>query len=199
MNRRLILLRHGETGLPGRYIGSSDVSLSPEGVSQISTLQPIFQDQDIDLIISSPMKRCRQCTEILFPESFVRFDEELCEIDFGRWEGLNFSEIEQTDPDLVEQWAAWSPEFCFPQGEQINHFLDRIHSVGKRLLDSHEKTIVLIAHGGVIRGLICYLLKLAPSNFLLFQVDKGRFATLDLFSEGGVLTGLNLETTVWEN
>ena len=99
----------------------------------------------------------------------------------------------------MEQWASWSPEFCFPQGEQINHFLDRIHSVGKRLLDSHEKTIVLIAHGGVIRGLICYLLKLAPSNFLLFQVDKGRFATLDLFSEGGVLTGLNLETTVWEN
>ncbi len=198
MNRRLILLRHGKTGFSEKYVGATDVPLSSEGVSQISSLQNIFRHQEVDLILSSPMERCRQCAEILFPESSVRYDNELREIDFGRWEGLSFREIKEADPELVELWANWSPEFCFPQGERIGSFVDRIHSVGERILLSQEKTTLLIAHGGVIRTLLCYFLNLAPSDFLLFQINKGRFATLDLFSEGGVLTGLNLGESAWE-
>ena len=199
MNRRLILLRHGKTGFSEKYVGATDVPLSSEGVAQISSLHNIFRHQEIDLILSSPMERCRQCAEILFPECSVRYDNELREIDFGRWEGLSFKEIQDADPELVELWANWSPEFCFPQGEQIGSFLDRIHSVGERVLVSQEKTTLLIAHGGVIRTLLCYFLKLAPSDFLLFQIKKGRFATLDLFSEGGILTGLNLGESAWES
>lgn len=196
MNRRLILLRHGETGFPQRYIGATDVPLSSEGVSQISALQKIFREQDIDLILSSPMERCRQCAEILFPERSVRYDNELREIDFGCWEGLTFAEIQQADPELVDLWAKWSPDFCFPQGERVGSFLHRIHGVGQKIIASQEKTTLLISHGGVIRTLLCYLLNLAPSDFLLFQIDKGRFVTMNLFSEGGVLTGLNLGATI---
>ncbi|MBU1140382.1 MAG: histidine phosphatase family protein [Proteobacteria bacterium] len=192
MNRRLILLRHGETGFPGRYIGATDVPLSSAGISQISALQTIFREQDIDLIISSPMERCRQCAKILFPERSIHYDDDLREIDFGRWEGLSFAEIKDADAELVDLWAKWSPDFCFPQGERIGSFLNRIYSVGERLSAAQEKTTLLIAHGGVIRTLLCYFLKLAPSDFLLFQVAKGKFSTLSLFSEGGVLTGFNL-------
>ncbi|MBU0944433.1 MAG: histidine phosphatase family protein [Proteobacteria bacterium] len=197
MNRRLILLRHGETGFPDRYIGSTDVPLSSAGVSQLRDLKTIFQDQDIDLIISSPMERCRQCAEILFPERSIRYDNALREIDFGHWEGLSFAEIKKADPGLVDQWATWSRDFCFPQGERIGSFLNRIHTVGEQLSASREKTTLLISHGGVIRTLLCYFLKLVPSDFLLFQIDKGRFATLNLFKEGGVLTGLNLGASAW--
>ncbi len=199
MKRRLTLLRHGKTGFSGKYIGSRDVSLSPEGVSQISSLLPLFQGQDFDCILSSPMERCKESTGILFPGYSHSYDDALREIDFGRWEGLSFSEIEKSDPVLVQQWAAWSPEFCFPEGEQISNFIERVHRVGKKLLTSQDQNIVVIAHGGVIRTLICYLLNLSPENFLLFQVAKGRYATLDLFQEGGVLTGLNLGADVWES
>ena len=198
MIRRLILLRHGKTGFPKRYIGATDVPLSSAGVAQISALQKIFQDQDIGVIISSPMERCRQCANILFPERLVRYDKGLREIDFGRWEGQTFPEIQETDPELVEQWASWSSDFCFPQGERIGGFVDRVHKAGERLMTSQEKTILVISHGGVIRTLLCYFLKLSPSDFLLFQIDKGRFTTLDLFSEGSVLTGLNLGADTWE-
>lgn len=192
MNKHVILLRHGETGFPGKYIGSSDVNLSSEGEGQIAALTEMFQDITIDLLLASPMARCRQSAAIALPEKSAHYDDDLREIDFGRWEGLSFAEIEKSDPELVSQWAEWSPEFCFPEGEQISNFICRINTVGKRIEEGSEKTVFVVAHGGVIRALVCYFLRLTPENFLLFQIEKGKFATINLFSEGGVLTGFNM-------
>jgi len=192
MTKKLILLRHGNTGFSGQYIGSKDVPLSANGCRQIASLQPILENQQIDYILSSPMLRCRESAEILFSDRHVYYDDDLREIDFGRWEGLIFQEIATNDPDLVNKWAAWNPDFCFPEGECIDHFIKRVHRAGSRIKESSNKNIILIAHGGVIRALLCYLLNLKPEKYLLFQVEKGRYTTLELFSEGAVLTGFNL-------
>lgn len=192
MKKKLILLRHGNTGFEDRYIGTKDVPLSSTGVARIASLKPTFQSRKIDRIVVSPMLRCRQSAELLFSYRSFSYDDDLREVDFGRWEGLNFSEIVKTDPELVDRWAVWSPDFCFPQGECIGDFINRVHNVGERLAESSDKNILVVAHGGVIRALICYFLKLEASDYLLFQVEKGKYATLDLFREGAVLTGLNL-------
>jgi broad specificity phosphatase PhoE len=192
MTRRITLLRHGRTGYSGRYVGARDVPLSAEGCAQISSLRSLFPDQKTEKIAASPMLRCRQSSEILFPDQTVFYDDDLCEIDFGRWEGLSFQEIVKKDPERVDEWAEWSLKFCFPEGECIGHFVERVYRAGARIAAFPEEDIMLIAHGGVIRALLCYFLKLDPSNHLLFQVNKGRFATLELYSEGAVLTGLNL-------
>ena len=192
MIKRLILLRHGNTGFGDRYIGSKDVPLSSAGAAGIVDLKSVFQGQEIDRIVASPLLRCRQSAELLFSERSFSCDDDLREIDFGRWEGLNFSEIVKKDPDLVDNWAAGSFDFSFPQGECLGDFVNRVHNAGLRLAESSHKNILVIAHGGVIRALICYFLQLEASDYLLFQVEKGRYATLDLFLEGAVLTGLNL-------
>ena len=192
MSRKLTLLRHGNTGFSGQYIGAKDVPLSPDGCQQVASLKQVLPDQQIDEILSSPMLRCRESVEILFADHPVNYDDDLREIDFGRWEGLSFQEITKNDPELVDKWAVWSPDFCFPEGECIAHFLKRVHRAGSRIKESSNENIILIAHGGVIRALLCYLLNLNPENYLLFQVKKGKYATLDLFSEGAVLTGFNL-------
>ncbi|MCF8057628.1 MAG: histidine phosphatase family protein [Desulfocapsa sp.] len=192
MKKRLILLRHGNTGFEDRYIGTKDVPLSSTGMARIVSLESTFQSQKVERIVVSPMLRCRQSAELLFSDRSFSYDDDLREVDFGRWEGLNFSEIVEKDPDLVDKWAAWTPEFCFPQGECIGNFLSRVHDAGVRLAESSDKNILVIAHGGVIRALICYFLKLKASDYLLFQVEMGKYATLNLFREGAVLTGLNL-------
>lgn len=189
--KRLILLRHGKTDYPNRYIGSRDVPLSHQGVSQIKVLRNTFHDTKIDRIISSPMLRCRQSCELLFGDSDVVYDEDLREIDFGRWEGMTFQEIAEHDPGLVEQWADWSLDFCFPEGESIGHFVGRVQRAGQLLAGLTEENVMVVCHGGVVRALLCYYLGLGPENYLLFQVEKGKFSTLDLYGERGVLTGLN--------
>ena len=197
MHKRLILLRHGETGFPGKYIGSSDVELDDSGREQIKNLKPLFAKTRIDLLLASPMLRCRQSCEILFPESSVSFAEELREIDFGRWEGLSFTEIERSDPGHISQWANWSVDFCFPDGEKISSFIERLTVIAEQIEKRQEKNIFIVAHGGVIRALICRFLRLAPENYLLFKLDKAKFAVIDLFIEGGVLSGFNMGAT-WE-
>ncbi len=192
MSRRLVMIRHGRTGFSGRYVGSSDVELSPEGIRQMKNLRFVMNKQRPDTILSSPMLRCRQSSEILFSETNVSYKNKLREVDFGSWERLTFQEIVEKDPDLVDSWSRHPLHFCFPNGESVKHFIDRIRRVGESIQKSSETDIIVVSHGGVIRNLLCYFLKLDYSNALLFQVQKGRFSTLELFDTGAVLTGLNL-------
>lgn len=192
MAKQLILIRHGMTGYSGRYIGSTDVSLSDEGRKQILSLKNSETFSQADTIITSPMLRCRESCDIIFPEKTINYDSNLREVDFGRWECLNFNEIVEKDAALVDDWAKLSQEFSFPDGENIGHFIGRVQQTAARIISLSDEKVIVVTHGGVIRALLCYFLKLDPSNYLLFNVKKGGFTTLDIFPEGAVLTGLNL-------
>ncbi|MEN8200304.1 MAG: histidine phosphatase family protein [Thermodesulfobacteriota bacterium] len=192
MGKKIFLLRHGNTGLGQRYVGARDVPLSPEGIKRIAALKPMVRDWSLDAVLVSPMLRCRQSAKLLSFPCSPAYEDDLREVDFGRWEGLNFSEICERDPELVESWASRGPSFSFPEGEEMATFQARVRIVGDRLAASSHQNILVISHGGVIRSLICHFLKLAAENDLLFQLDKGNYASLKLYSEGGVLTGLNL-------
>jgi len=189
---RLILLRHGRTGFLGRYVGSSDVPLSEDGREQILDLRPNLGTMKIDAMLVSPMLRCTESARLLDLGLPMQLDPDLREIDFGRWEGKTFAEIEAQDPDLVQDWASGAVDFCFPDGEATAGFASRMDAVKNRLLASDVQTMLLVAHGGVIRSLICGLLGLSQKDCLLFQVAKGHYSTIDLYDGGGVLTGFNL-------
>ncbi|MEN8189875.1 MAG: histidine phosphatase family protein [Thermodesulfobacteriota bacterium] len=192
MARRLFMLRHGEVGYPGRYVGASDLPLNVQGREQIRTLGPVLAKMEIDLILASPMKRCRMSCEELGLDRQPRLVEELREIDFGRWELKSFEEIAASDPELVQQWAVWSADFCFPQGESVTNFLDRVQSVAALVAEQSAENILLVTHGGMIRSLLCHFLGLPPEDYLVFQVDRAKYCTLELHGERGVLSGFNL-------
>jgi len=192
MQSRLILLRHGRTGLSGRYVGATDVPLSDEGRNQILGLRSGFGAMGINTLLASPMLRCTQSADLLGLGLPVQLDPDLREIDFGRWEGKTFAEIEAQDPELVRVWARGADDFCFPGGEATAEFVRRVDVVKNRLLALEAETVLLVTHGGVIRSLICSLLGLSPDKYLLFQVAKGHYTTMELYDGGGVLTGFNL-------
>lgn len=192
MQSRLILLRHGRTGLSGRYVGATDVPLSDEGRNQILGLRSGLGAMGIDTLLTSPMLRCTQSAGLLGLGLPVQLDPDLREIDFGRWEGKTFAEIEARDPELVRVWARGADDFCFPGGEATAEFVRRVEAVKDRLLALEAETVLLVTHGGVIRSLICSLLGLTPDKYLLFQVAKGHYTTMELYAGGGVLTGFNL-------
>lgn len=192
MTLRLDLLRHGKTGYSGRYVGGGlDVPLSGAGREQMTRLRPLFAGKQAPKIMASPMLRCSQSCEILFPGQVICYDEDLKEIHFGHWEGLTFQEIVKQDPDHVARWADWSPDFSFPGGEVIGDFVTRVHRAGVRIAESGPEELLLIAHGGVIRALLCYFLGLDPAQYLLFEVHKGCLSSLEIHSEGAVLTSFN--------
>ena len=191
--KTFFLLRHGKTGFPGCYIGSRDVPLSPEGVLQVGTLQTTFQSHNFDKILISPMLRCRQTCDIVLPDTAVTYSDNLREVDFGRWEGLTFEQIAKQDPEIVTEWADGAPGFTFPDGESVASFGKRIKKIATELSQMQGEKILVVSHGGVIRVLLCHFLGIDPHNYLMFQVKKGTYSTVDHFGEQGVLTGFNLQ------
>ena len=174
MVQRLILIRHGDLGdrFRGRYSGRTDAPLSAEGRRQAAALSGPVPRLSGAHFLASPLRRTRETAEIALGASGVfEIDDNLREIDFGRWEGMSFAEIAATDPAAVDRWAALDDAFVYPEGEGIKAFRERIRAVAARCVADPAGTIVLFTHGGVIRFLICHFLGLATRDFLRFDVQ----------------------------
>lgn len=197
MAKKILLARHCETGpaYSGRFVGSADIGLGPAAPAQAERLAALIGGYAPDLTFCSPLQRAQLTAAMVAKTASlgeIITEPDLREVDFGRWEGLTFAEIAEADSELVRRWSVWSPDFAFPDGEVTADFLARVQGAGDRLAAREEETVLVIAHGGVIRALLCHLLRIAASNYLLFDVKPARLAVLDYFPEGGVLSGFNL-------
>ena len=195
--KKLLLTRHCETGQDyyGRFVGSSDIGLGPLASEQAERLAGVIEGYGPEAVYCSPLKRARKTAELVDGHiglGEIVIEDGLREIDFGRWEGLSFAEIAMRDTELVNRWAVWSPDFAFPEGEAVSDFLARTQEMADRLAALDQETILVIAHGGVVRAMLCHYLRLPPEHYLLFDVKPARLVAIDVFAEGGVLAGFNL-------
>ena len=127
---RILLARHGETAwnAEGRYQGQEDIALSPVGEAQARALGERLRDVPIDRAVASPLARARRTAELaLGPgrEHLLTTDPGLMEIAHGDWEGLLASEIRARDPDRLQAWRDAPHTVLMPQGESLQHVLDR--------------------------------------------------------------------------
>jgi alpha-ribazole phosphatase len=190
-NKQLYLVRHGDVGCQGRYIGSSDPALSPLGWQQMRDLAASFRGRPVDAILCSPLRRCRQSLEALAVDAPVRFQDALREVDFGAWEGKSFAEIAACDVQAVAAWAASAANFTFPGGESLALFYERMVALWQSLVAVEGDLLLVVTHGGVIRHLLCLALALPWEKYLLFEISLGSLTSLSLYSHGAVLTSLN--------
>ena len=88
---KLYLIRHGQT--PGnklsRYIGTTDEPLSDEGREFLKKISYPMPEE----LFVSPLLRCVETAEILFPGKQLHIIEELSECDFGEFENKNYKEL----------------------------------------------------------------------------------------------------------
>jgi alpha-ribazole phosphatase len=194
MTKRLILVRHGDLGerYRGRYIGRTDAPLAEEGRRQAAALAGELGRLEGAHFLCSPLLRARQTARIaLGDEAAFTIDDDLREIDFGRWEAMSFAEIAAADPAAVERWTALEDDFIFPGGESIGSFRGRTEALAGRIAADPAGTVVAISHGGVIRLLICHFLGLEYRRYLLFDVRPGSFSEISIDGRKGILTRLN--------
>ncbi len=156
---RLILVRHGETdwNRTGHYQGHTDIELSAIGLRQAERLRDRLDSQRIDAVYSSDLKRALLTAQIITSKRdlTVIHCRELREIDFGELEGVTHDKMQRHYPN----WVDMSPDVSFPGGESLNQLISRIKLFVSRLVEhSVDKTILVVAHGGALRVLVCILL-----------------------------------------
>jgi len=189
MAQRLLLMRHAQVaaGLQGRLVGSSDVPLDATGQAQARAAAAGIARLAPQACVCSPMQRCRQTAALAAPALPPSLDADLREIDFGQWEKRTFAEVAAAQPDVVDRWAAFDPTFAFPGGESVGDFLGRIRAAAGRLTRLDAGTVLVVAHGGTIRALVCHYLGLEPRRYVLFDVRYAATVVIELFGERGVL------------
>lgn len=187
------LVRHGDVGYQGRYIGSSDPQLTTIGREQLVGLSCFLKKAELEAVFCSPLRRCRESLQILGVPVPEMICQDLREVDFGVWEGLSYSEILAADEGSFARWAAAGSAFCFPEGESLPAFYQRLTSFWEMLCSRAEHRLLLVTHGGVIRHLLCLALDLPWEKYLSFEIALGSCTVLHVYSGGGVLSGLNLQ------
>lgn len=92
------LIRHGKTkgNLEKRFAGGrTDDSLCTQGKEELNSFVSENIYLNTDEVFSSPMKRCLETAEIIFPEHKAHIIEEFRELDFGIFENKNHQELNE--------------------------------------------------------------------------------------------------------
>ncbi len=187
----LYFLRHGQSELDGKFVGSTDCNLSQMGRADMRMLAETLGRFSFDEVYCSPLQRCRETCRLLGLAVEPRFEDRIREIDFGSWEGLNLDEIMQIDAEQAGRWLVEPMSFTFPEGEAAADFAGRVTEFIDYLPKAGEQ-ILIITHGGVISFALCKLLGISFSNYGKFNPMPGHYATVRVFGDAAVLTGFNL-------
>ena len=193
---RLLMARHGNTtgNSAERFWGQTDVELSAEGTWQAERLADRLAGEKIASIYSSQLCRASATAEIIASHHQlpVITCPELIEINFGKVEGFSFNEISERYPELVRDWPTRDPSFRFPEGESISDLDRRVVKFLSRL-EKHtaEDTILVVAHAGVLRLLICHLLPIDIRHWRQLRTDLASLSIVETHSQGAVLHLLN--------
>lgn len=173
----ILWIRHGQT--PGnaerRYVGRTDEGLTADarlflekkrecvseswknedgGKEQTGEVeQRLFMP---DIIYVSPMLRCRETAEILFPGQEITVWDGFQETDFGDFEYKNYEEL-KTNP-LYQAWIDSNGQMAIPNAESGRNFRERCCNAYERCIrDAREKgadRIAIVCHGGTIMSVM---------------------------------------------
>lgn len=189
-------MRHGNTkgNSAERFWGQTDVELSATGIRQAERLRKRLATEKIDAIYTSNLRRASVTAEIIASrhQLAVITCAELHEINFGKFEGLTFKEISQLYPELVKVWPTRGLNFKYPGGESISGLNNRVIKFLDRLKKhSPQETILIVAHSGILRLLICHLLGIELWHWRQIRTDLASLSILEIYPQGAILNSLN--------
>ena len=184
----VIFIRHLPT--PGnekkQYIGRTDEVLSSGSVTSFHKKREMYLKSQkegkyppfyppAEMIVASPMKRCVQTAELIYPGQKIVTEPELRECDFGRFEGKTYEEL-KGDPAYIA-WLESGGTLAFPEGEDQETFRNRCAEGVRRWLHKgaaeKKRSIAFVVHGGTIMAALHRLAE-GEHSFYDWQTGNGR-------------------------
>ena len=195
---RFIFVRHGETewNVTGRYQGQTDVPLSEKGRAQAEALGKRFADIHVDEVYSSPLKRAYDTARaIAEPKGLpIHKVDGIKELNFGEWDGLT---KEQLTEQFGEAFVKYRIEpFHYPMAGEGTLNRAKLR-VGAALEDIKEEfrhtdnTIVVVAHGGILKLAIFYLLDISSRLYRCIELYNTSLTIIDVEEDRCILRVLN--------
>ena len=188
---RLYLIRHGQVkgNTEKRFVGLTDESLSEEGRAVICEAAEKGCYPVVDILFSSPLKRCLETAAIVFPEQKPICIPELAEIDFGDFEYKNYLEL--SDDPRFQEWIDSGGEKAFPGGESRAEYCVRVvrgfEEICRKMQALHARGMkaAAVVHLGTIKALLSTL---AGLGYFDIQASNGGGFVLTVDAAAGKIT-----------
>lgn len=148
------LIRHGitEANLNGKFAGSGDFPLCDEGKNKLKELMTNFKYPNSQEYYSSPMRRCVETCNIIYPDADLQIVDGFRECVF------------KNSADNVVRAESWEEI----QKRVLSTFDDTVESMMRRGVTS----ATIFTHGGVIMTLL-YCYGLPRAEFMDWMVNNG--------------------------
>lgn len=192
------LMRHGDTRTDGarRYVGWTDLPLTDKGRLQAAWWQRELSGVVFDRIISSDLQRSVETAEIIAKgrnNVAIELRPDLREIHLGRWDGMRMEEVRLQYPSQYEERGIDPAAFRPEGGESFLDLSDRvIPAFGKLAETGGSGNILIVAHGGVNRVILCGLLGMPLPNLFRLAQDFGCLNMLACGREWTQIRAVNL-------
>ncbi len=187
---RAIVVRHYKTLIneSGLIMGWGDAPPVKGWEADMVYVNSVLVERDIpfSVVYTSYLQRARR-TGMFYAKKrgihLVRDTQALNEINYGKFYKTSKSWVETNIPQHKKD-----PDFVYPEGESFSQMQQRSVEFFKLLTHKHSgKTILVVVHAGVIRGLISYFLGLPYAENLKRKITHRYIG--DFCFEGGECVG----------
>jgi alpha-ribazole phosphatase len=172
---QVYVIRHTKVNLPSSVCyGQTDVDLASTFEAEVEDIKSKIKT-DFDVVFSSPLSRCKRLAQH-FSDEFI-LDDRLKEYSFGDWEMKSWNEIptQEIDP--------WYKDFVTTKtanGESMEEMFFRLSNFMDELRNQSYDKVLIVAHGGIIRLMWCYLLQIPLKNTFKIPVNYGEVFQFNL-------------------
>ena len=192
----LWLIRHGETewSAEGRHTGLTDLPLTEHGRERAAALGKYLAGTKFAAVLCSPLRRARETCEIAGFGAQAVVDDNLCEWDYGVYEGRTTQEIQAEIPG----WSVWKDPIV--GGETVEHVGERADAVIAHALAAADaaagapvecKKVALFAHAHILRILAARWVGLEARGGELLALETGSLSVLGWERETRVILRWN--------
>lgn len=177
---KLLIVRHAESiaNVKGVLAGRIEpTGLTERGRRDAKALRPVIREFDPELVLSSPMLRCRQSAEGAGVRAF-EIDDRLLEMDYGRWSGRSIKNLSRTP--LWRRVQNDPVSVTFPGGENFLGAHSRIKDFLLDLIHRDVRRVAIFSHGDITRMMINLLLNRRESDFQRILIETSSHSLLSI-------------------
>ncbi len=175
-NNKILLVRHAKPFLQDnekRFLGQTDIPLSAEGTSQAEKLAGDLINYRISAVHSSDLLRASQTASVIagkFSQP-VKTERRFREINMGDWEYLTFTEVRSRYADEYEKRGRQIAQYRRPGGESFADLQARALEAFHEIVHKSTGDIVIVAHAGVNRVILCSLLGIPIESIFTIKME----------------------------
>ncbi|ACV64154.1 Phosphoglycerate mutase [Desulfofarcimen acetoxidans DSM 771] len=193
--KEIYLMRHGEILTQAkRFIGQTDLPLNNRGLKQAYWWRQKLSGVIFSRIFCSDLLRSRQTAQIIAAERLasVHIIPSLREIFLGEWDGIEVEKIRSCFPKEFRMRGESIADYRPPGGESFADLQKRVVPIWDKLIKNMEERILIVAHAGVNRVIICHILGVSLSELFRMGQDYGSLNIIEYTKYGLRVKAMNI-------